>query len=60
MKKRTLPLMLSGALLLVLCACGPEAEGTAPTDTATAETSLLDLLADVLLCQTSEQVHMAA
>lgn len=45
MKKRTLPLMLSGALLLVLCACGPAAEGTAPTDTATAETSLLDLLA---------------
>ena len=45
MKKRTLPLMLSGALLLVLCACGPAAEGTAPTDTAPAETSLLDLLA---------------
>ena len=45
MKKRTLPLMLSGALLLVLCACGPAAEGTAPTETAPAETSLLDLLA---------------
>lgn len=45
MKKRTLPLMLSGALLLVLCACGPAAEEPAPTDTATAETSLLDLLA---------------
>lgn len=45
MKKRTLPLMLAGALLLVLCACGPAAEGTVPTDTAPAETSLLDLLA---------------
>lgn len=45
MKKRTLPLMLSGALLLVLCACGPAAEGPAPTDTAPAETGLLDLLA---------------
>lgn len=37
--------MLAGALLLVLCACGPAAEGPAPTDTAPAETSLLDLLA---------------
>ena len=45
MKKRTLPLMLAGALLLVLCACGPAAEGPAPTDTTPAETSLLDLLA---------------
>ena len=46
MKKRTLPLMPFGALLLVLCACGPTAEGPAPTtDTAPAETGLLDLLA---------------
>ena len=45
MKKRTLPLMLSGALLLILCACGPAAEGPTPTDTTPAETGLLDLLA---------------
>ena len=45
MKKRTLPLMLSGALLLILCAYGPAAEGPTPTDTTPAETGLLDLLA---------------